>query len=341
MSPEKMNTWLLPVGLMFASLIVFFILRKILFKTLSKVVGETKSNVDDLILKLIRTPSLFWCFVLSLHVGVAFANLPDKYEKQIYQVIHVLLILSFTFAGANIAATFFKNLLKNNNPDSETSALSVGMVKAGVFLTGLLLIFSTLGISIAPILTALGVGGLAIALALKDTLENLFAGIYLLTDKTIRVGDFVRLDSGQEGTVSDIGWRTSKFRTSQNSTIIIPNSKIASSMVTNNSYPEKRVAVTIPIQIHGNESLNQLESSLLKILKAGSEDIVGLLASPEPNIRLAQINTDGSLTLNLNFSVKEFSDTAFVTHEVRKRVFKQLKLDKVSFPQASVKLIQN
>ncbi len=341
MTPEKLHALLFPVGLALIALVVLVIIRSILFKMLSKVVGTTKSHVDDLILNLIRTPSLFWCFVTSLYIGVAFANLPDKQERQIYQIIHVLLILSFTLAGSNIAATFFKNLLKTNNPDSETSALSVGMVKAAVLSTGLLLILSTLGVSIAPLLTALGVGGLAVALALKDTLENLFAGIYLLTDKTIRVGDFVRLDSGQEGFVSDIGWRTSKFRTTSNNTIIIPNSKLASTMVTNHSYPDKRVVTTIPLQIDGSTNLPQLETSLLNVLKKGSEDIVGLLASPEPNVRLAQINSDGSLTYHLNFSIKDYSDNGFVSHEVRKRIYKQLKADYVSFPQQSIKLLPN
>lgn len=341
MTTEKLNAIMMPIGLALIALIVFLIVRAILFKTLSKVAGNTKSHVDHLILKLIRTPSLFWCFAIALNIGVAFANLPDKQEQQIHKVIHVLLILSFTLAGANIAATFFKNLLKTNNPNTETSALSVGIVKAAVFSTGLLLVLSTLGVSIAPLLTALGVGGLAVALALKDTLENLFAGIYLLTDKTIRVGDFVHLDSGQEGYVSDIGWRTSKFRTTANNAIIIPNSKLASTMVANYSYPDKRVVTTIPLQLDGTIHTAQVESSLLSILKKGSEDIVGLLAFPEPTVRLMQINTDGSLTYHLNFSVKEYSDQGFASHELRKRVFNYLKAEKISFPQQTMKLIQN
>lgn len=337
MSSEKLNAWVLPISLTLISILALLIIRSVLFKMLGKVAGNTKSNVDNLILALIRTPSLFWCFILALYVGATFAGLPEKFEKQIYQIANVLLILSFTLAASNIAATFFKNLFKTNNPDSDTSALSVGIVKASVLSVGILLILSTLGISIAPLLTALGVGGLAVALALKDTLENLFAGIYLLTDKTIRVGDFVRLDSGQEGFVSDIGWRTSKFRTSANNTIIIPNSRLASSMVTNHSYPDRRMVSTIPIQIKGNENLPQIESALLKVLKTGSEDIVGLLASPEPNIRLMQINPDGSLTYHLNFSIKDFGDTGYVGHELRKRVYKQLLAENISFPEQIIK----
>ncbi len=340
MDLQKLQGWVYPIGITILALVALLVARTLVFKSLAKVVGKTKTNVDDMIIRLVRTPSLYWCFAISLSIGISFAELPQKMEKQMNQLIHVLLILSLTLVMANIAATFFRNLLKSNHPNTETSALSIGIVKGLVFSTGIAFMLSVMGISIAPVLTALGVGGLAVALALKDTLENLFAGIYLLTDKTIRVGDFVRLDSGQEGFVSDIGWRTAKFRNASHSTIIIPNSKLASSILTNHSYPDRRIVTTIALQLDGKSDLNVLENRLLSILKKGSEDIVGMLASPDPSVRLAQILPDGSIIYNLNFSIKEMGDLAFVSHEIRKRVLVELKALGISFPQPTMKLVQ-
>ena len=97
------------------------------------------------------------------------------------------------------------------------------------------MMLNAVGVSITPIITALGVGGLAMALALQDTLSNLFAGIHILAEHTIRIGDFIRLETGQEGYVEDISWRTTRIRMLPNNMVIVPNSKLAQSVVVN--YP--------------------------------------------------------------------------------------------------------
>ncbi|MDO9585026.1 MAG: mechanosensitive ion channel [Syntrophales bacterium] len=98
-------------------------------------------------------------------------------------------------------------------------------------------------------MTAIGIGGLAIALALQDTLSNLFAGIHILMEKPLRVGDFVKLETGQEGFVEDIGWRTTKVRMLPNNMVIIPNSRLSQSILTNYCLPEKRLSLLIPIGV--------------------------------------------------------------------------------------------
>lgn len=339
MAYEKIQWLIFPVCLTVGSLIGLLIFRALLFKSLSKLVENTKSQLDDIIVRLVKTPSLYWCFAVALYIGINFSNVPNRYEKQMNEIIHVILILSLTIVGSNVATAFFRNLLKSNHPNSETSALSIGIVKGACFAVGFAIILSVLGISIAPVLTALGVGGLAVALALKDTLENLFSGIYLLTDKTIRVGDFVRLDSGQEGYVSDIGWRTARFTTGNNSTVIIPNSKLASTILTNHSFPDKRLSTHIVLQVDGKGNLDQMEAALLNVLKKGSEDVAGMQASPDPSVRLVQINSDGSLTYHLNFTVKEIRDQAYVSHVIRKRVYQELGKLGVCFPKSTVKLV--
>jgi small-conductance mechanosensitive channel len=118
-----------------------------------------------------------------------------------------------------------------------------------VFLLSLagMMLLRLFDIEITPLLTALGVGGLAVALALQDTLANFFAGIHILVEEPMVVGDFIRLSSGEEGVVRDIGWRTTRVQTGVNNTIVIPNTKITSGILTNFSMPERRVFADVNI----------------------------------------------------------------------------------------------
>src|SRR6266404_164685 len=105
-------------------------------------------------------------------------------------------------------------------------------------------------VAITPILTALGVGGLAVALALQDTLSNLFAGLHLLADKPIRVGDYVRLSAESvEGYVVDVGWRSTRIRMLQNNVVVVPNKRVAESVITNYDLGETRMALLIRVRV--------------------------------------------------------------------------------------------
>src|SRR5437764_1007357 len=138
-------------------------------------------------------------------------------------------------------------------------AVSLVMVSVG----GLVLL-SSLGIAITPILTALGVGGLAVALALQDTLSNLFAGLHLLADKPIRVGDYVRLSAESvEGHVVDVGWRSTRIRMLQNNIVVVPNKRVAESIITNYDLGETRMAVLIRVRVDYDADAELVERVLV------------------------------------------------------------------------------
>src|SRR5216684_2984474 len=121
-----------------------------------------------------------------------------------------------------------------------------------ILVVGVLVLLSVLGIHITPILTALGVGGLAVALALQDSLANLFAGMHLLADQPIRVGDYVKIADSIEGYVVDIGWRSTRVRMLQNTVVVVPNKKVAESIITNYDLPEPRLSLSIRVSVGYN-----------------------------------------------------------------------------------------
>ena len=124
----------------------------------------------------------------------------------------------------------------------------------------MLVILTGLGLQITPILTALGVGGLAVALALQDTLANLFAGFYLTVAKHIRIGNYIKLSSGEEGYLVDIDWRASRLRQLTNNTVLVPNAKLSQSIVTNYHSPEHELVVTIEASVDYASDLDRVEA---------------------------------------------------------------------------------
>jgi len=319
-----------PMAIAVGVSVVLLILRAFALRALS-LTGRRHRNLDAAFVDVIRIPSICVCFAIGIYVGNELTDLPVKLGNSLSQVLKCILVLSVTVAVANLAGLIFKNFVQKAGSNIPSSGLVVVMLRGSILLVGFLVILSILGISIAPILTALGVGGLAVALALKDTLENFFAGIHLLTDRAIVVGNFIRLEGGQEGLVQDIGWRTARIKLNQNNLLIIPNSKLAQSIVINYSLPDKRVLSSISVSLVPWSDPRLVEETLMRTCLAGTEDITGLLSTPSPVVRFNPGPANGAFEFTLSFYVNQFSDQSFVSHELRKRLVVALREKGISF----------
>lgn len=320
--------------------IVLLILRSLLFKALHQWARRTQSELDDLIIDASKVASLFWCFAGGLYAGLELAPLPLRIARFSGHLLDALMILSVTLVVANVFARLITRYAERVRLEIPVTGLSQALVKGTVLLLGFFIVLNSLGISITPLLTALGVGGLAVALALQDSLSNLFAGLHILIEKPIRVGDYIKLDSGQEGYVVDIGWRTTRIRMLPNNMIIIPNSKLAQSIVTNYYLPEKRMALLIPIGVSYGSDPEHVERVLVEEATRAAGEVKGLLADPPPFVRFIPGFGDSSLDFTLICQVEEFVDQYLVQHELRKRIFQRFKEEgiEIPFPQRVVHL---
>lgn len=322
----------IPAATAMVSASVFFVGRSITFNFLHKWAEKTDTQIDDIIIKSIKIPSIYWCIAIGLYIGVAISDFPEKYVFYFSRAIHVIVILSITIAAANLSGKIFKNYIQKLDLPIPITGLAYGILKGTILVIGFLIILSVLGISITPLITALGVGGLAVALALQDTLANLFAGIHILVEKSIRVGDFIRLETGQEGYVEDITWRTTRIRMLPNNMVIIPNSKLSQSIVTNYYLPEKRMALLIPVSVSYSSDPEKVERILIEEAKRGVGEIPGLLRDPEPFVRFIPGFGDSSLDFTLICQVQEFVDQYLVQHELRKKIFKRFQEEGIEIP---------
>jgi small-conductance mechanosensitive channel len=188
------------------------------------------------------------------------------------------------------------------------------------------------GTSLTPLLTAFGVGGLAVALALQDTLSNLFAGFYVSISRLLRIGDYIKLSSGEEGYVTDINWRCTTMRTNGNNMIVVPNNKIGTTIYTNYYLPEPRMAMSVTFRVDNNSDIDRVEAILLDETNAALAVLDGLLSEPPPSISFSPGPGDYSLGFQVNFNVASFSDQYPVQSELRKRIYKRLLRENINMP---------
>jgi small-conductance mechanosensitive channel len=290
-------------------------------------------NEDSRFLQAVRVPSMLWCVVFGLFVAIEMAELPPRLAAQIQIVLEAAIILSVTVTVAGILDSLVAAA-------SERRALALGVtglfrtsVRLAVLVVGGLVLLSSFGIAITPILTALGVGGLAVALALQDTLSNLFAGIHLLADRPIRVGDYVRLSAENvEGYVVDVGWRSTRIRMLQNNVVVVPNKKVAESVITNYDLGEARMALLIRVGVGYDADPDHVERVLVEEATRAVGEVAGLLADPAPAARLIPGFGEYSLDFTLVCHVASFVDQFSVQHELRKRLLRRLRAEGITIP---------
>lgn len=327
-----------PAFIAVATTTILAFARGIVLRWASRWASKTETRIDDIVIESIRIPSLYWCAAVGLYTGVVMSDLPNRYTGHLSKAIYVIVIISVTITLANLAGRVFRDYLQKTELPFPSTGLAYGILKGSIIIAGGLIVLSFLGISIAPLLTALGVGGLAVALALQDTLANLFAGLHILMEKSIRVGDFIRLENGQEGYVEDITWRTTRVRMLPNNMVVIPNSKLAQSVVTNYCLPEKRMALLVPVGVSYSSDPERVEKILVEEAGKSVGEVAGLLGDPAPFVRFIPGFGNSSLDFTLICQVEEFVDQYLVQHELRKRIFRRFRDEgiEIPFPQRTV-----
>ncbi len=332
MNATDLEKLLVPSAITLCLILVLLFLRTLVFRLLHRYAQKTKTNIDDIVIKSLKGASLFWIIALALYVGFALLDIPPKYTVFIHKTIYVLLVSSITIALANLLSKVFRYYTEKSSVAIPSTGLANASIKGIILVIGGLLILNGLGISITPLLTALGVGGLAVALALQDTLANLFAGLHIMMERSVRVGDFIKLESGEQGYVTDITWRTTRIRMLPNNMVIIPNSKLSQSIITNYYLPEQRMSLLIPISVSYSSDPDHVERVLLEEVKNAIGEIPGLLAEPEPFVRFIPGFGESSLDFTLICQVKEFVDQYRAQHELRKRIFKRFQKEGIEIP---------
>ncbi|MGR3810193.1 mechanosensitive ion channel family protein [Jiulongibacter sp. NS-SX5] len=307
------------------------VLKATVFPPLHKFARRTNNSVDDALVTAVEKVivPLFW--VVGVWVAYHWSGLFPDYKPNIKKGIIVFSILCVTWAAAYLVNELAKMYLFRIGKSLPESSIFTVMIKIGVYVLGILFIMHYLNIPIAPALTALGVGGLAVALALQDTLSNLFSGLQMLAAKKLKPGDYVKLDNGDEGFVEDISWRNTTVRALGNHIIIVPNSTMAGSIVKNFILPDSQNSVLVPVGVAYDSDLKEVERITIEVGREIQQSVEGAVPDHEPFIRYNEFG-DSSINFNIILRAGDFVSQYLMKHEFIKALHARYEKEGIEIP---------
>ena len=326
-----LTDFIISVSLIIGGFIVGVILEKVILVRLKKFAKRTSWEGDEIIINAIRGVAILW-FGLAGIYG-AFANLPLKPVIQtiVQKSLLVVILISATVVLSKVVVGFISLHSKKTTGGLPSASLFINISRGVIFLLGALIILQSMGISITPLITALGVGGLAVALALQPTLSNLFAGVQIIISKQLEPGDWVEIDSGAKGYVVDVSWRNTTIRELPHNLIIVPNSILANSVITNFSRPQKKMSVIIEVGVSYDSDLAKVERVTIDVAKKIVKEVQGGEAEFEPIMRYHTFS-DFSINFSVILRVKEYINKYLVRHEFIKALHKRYNEEGIEIP---------
>ncbi|HIH43281.1 TPA: mechanosensitive ion channel family protein [Candidatus Woesearchaeota archaeon] len=323
------------VAVYLGSQIVYYILEKYVKHLTSK----TKTKLDDLILAKISRP----ISLILLLAGIRFALIPlNLHEKVSFYLFHVVSTLIAIIIGY-IVTGVLKILIHEwgkkwaektmSKIDDQLVRLLDRFSYILVVIIVLMFLLDSWGIKIGPLLASLGVAGIAVAFALQNTLNNVFGGISMIVDKSLKVGDEIEIDATTKGIVLDVGFRSTKIKTRNNEIIIMPNGQLANSKIVNYVLPDSTIRIAVPFSVAYGSDIIKVKMLVLNEVS----QIKGVLKDPGSSIYFKEMGAS-SLNFDALLWVKDYQNRFKIKDEANTRIYNALNSAGISipFPQMDV-----
>ncbi len=327
---EPWVSWLISAGIFLASIGVALASRFLLGLALKIASQRTRTALDDLIIRAMAPPVFLGLLGLGLWLALTRLSELDSYSDIINKALVVIAIFLGTVVAARVVDALLtwygQEVAHRTSTDIDNRMLPIirRVSSLAIYGVALMLVLDKLSVNITPLVAGLGIGGLAVAIALQSTLSNFLAGTYVVSDAVIRKGHYIMLDSGQEGLVEDIGWRSTKIRHWQGNLIVLPNSKLADAVVTDYEAIDIAKAFNIVCGVSYDSDLEKVEKVVLEVagfiqqqLKEGAKDF-------SPSVRFKEFGES-----NVNFAVVlksvDRSSQYLLKHEFIKALHRRFK----------------
>ena len=255
-----------------------FIFKRFVHSRLKKAAERSNWAGDDAVLEAIEPHIVVWFFLGALSISVSKIEAVQSQNTYLISILNdyapkfliIVLIGSITLAIGNLAVSIFDLWARDQEKGFPSTTMFTNFVRISIYVIGILIILDALSISITPMITALGVGGIAVSLALKDTLTDVFAGLHILLSKKVQVGDFIQLDSGEMGYIQNISWRNTIMMERTNNIIHIPNTRLSSAIIKNFDSGDPSFSVKIPVGVGYSSDLDEVEKVTKKVINGNS-----------------------------------------------------------------------
>jgi small-conductance mechanosensitive channel len=316
----------------FIAFILFEILGVVIFHWGFKFLIKFLAKITHSRVNTWRSTFKFMDVLLGLLAGFKltekFVNVPPFITDLLNKHFHGLVVFTVTFFCAHLCSSLIKSRLSRSESESSSMSILTTVIDLAVYMAGFVVLLNSYGISISPLLTALGAGGLASALALQDTLANLFSGITTIVSHQVRMGDYISLATGQAGRVVDMNWRKTTIRTSTGNMIIVPNKNIASSVITNYEQPQAECTMLIPLTITYDNDLQHVEEVTVRVAQDILERSKYGVKGFQPAVRYEKMG-DYGISFNVVLRIKNIIDEPKLKHQFIKAIFNEYKKENI------------
>lgn len=334
-----MGDWTLALVVLGLWLVLGFILLRGFFSVLNKAVSGTSHFFDNMILKGLPLPAYLIWIIGGVMFASRFAPVLAEDEAFMIKVLKIVLMVALVYLADNLLQGLLKDLENRHGDLKHSHLLFSALVRVGVWSLGILVVLASLGINITPLLASLGVGSLAVALALQSTLANLFSGMYLLVDKPIRVGHYIKLPTGEQGGVESIGWRSTRVRLIDTTTLVIPNSKLAEERILNYHLPNDLCSFFVELGVDYDSDLEKVERVTLETARSVQKNVRDADPNFEPAVSFHSF-ADSSINLNVLLSARQYPSTILLRHAFIKAIHARYREEGITipFPQRTVEI---
>ena len=338
---ELLKHLTIPVLILAISFTVGVSLNSMLRRKVDRLVKGDEGNIKNIFFRALQGVPISLCMVTGLYWIVTTSQLPAGLMTFFSYILFTAIVFSITRVVERTFTGFIR-LKFSGSSDATQSTLLDTIFKVAIYASGALIVLDYFDISVAPIMAAMGVGGMAVAFGIRETLENIFSGLQIIISKQIRVNDYIKLSTGDEGKVTDINWRfITIMPANEGSVVVIPNKVIAGAVSTNYSMPRDDIIVVVPIGVSYESDLEKVERVTVEVARDlmiavdGYEprfDAEGVDKNPlAPVVRYQKFN-DSSIDFNVIMHVTTFTNQYLLKHEFIKKIMARYREEHIDIP---------
>jgi len=324
--------WGIPSAGFFIWIVLTITIVPVFMRRLRKKGDQNQRLFDKILSSALGTPLILFILVLGLKLFLnAIPPVSAKWDKYIDAVVLILFALAVYLFVDRLMIEVLRRYSKKLEGITSSEGIVKAIYRSIILIFIFLIILDSLKITITPFIASLGIGGVVVGLAMQDTLSNFFSWAYIVSNKPVRVGDYIQLEAGKEGYVDRIGWRNVRIRMLSNNTLIVPNNKLVSSYVTNFHLPESELAVLVNLGVAYRSDLEKVEKVTIAVAKEVLQETEGAVKEFQPFIRYNAFG-ESSINFTVILRAKEYTDQYLIIHEFIKRLHRRYQFEGIEIP---------
>lgn len=316
---NTIENWGISILIILGAIIIVKLLSLLGKKVIKPFVTGTDNHLDDVIFYSLEAPVKFAIILLGIWIAIHRLVYPDSFVKVVDNAYSILIVLDITWFFGRL----FSSLLQvywgkqSNGQANKMMPIIKRTILVIVWLIGIVMALSNVGVNISALLGTLGIGGIAFALAAQDTVKNVFGAFTILTDKPFSIGDTIRVDS-YEGTVVDVGVRSTKIMNYDNRIITFPNYKITDTSIVNiSSEPMRRVVLNLGLTY---DTTSEKMKEALELLKSIPKRVENVSSNPSDIVAVFTEYSDSALVIMYIYFIEKQGDILGVTSNMNMEI---------------------